>query len=256
MGGRSLRGVPARDSVAYKAWARQAALRPQPAWSPKEQREIQGWAEGRLEDARVAALVTTRDPGSPDVESWVTQFNKKAMAQCARWGHPLQDTEDLVGGFWEYAFRTDLFSKWSPMGARLSSYVFTSFVHYFMQKGALLAMRRVREVSLEDLTAASKGPSPFDAVLVKQMEACLASLGLGLGEPGWLIAQVHVYGRTSEDLAKEVFQGPADAKERKTQGSRLRTRVNRGMNRLRRCLMAESEKLVVARGRPSPLLGA
>lgn len=197
--------------------------------------------DGRERDARVASDLASGRCESAEVRGWIASFNRKALAFCGRWRHTPEDVDDLVQGFWRYAFQARLFAGYSPDRGTLDGYLLVCLRHEFFRHGRRLADRRAREEPVADDALVRPGRSVLDTLetdeALRRMERCLATLGMAVGEAGWLIQQVHLKERSYASLAEQLF--PSEPLEnRRQQENRLRKRQFDALAKLRRCLEA------------------
>ncbi len=218
-----------RGSAPYKAWARRVSLQAPTTWSTIERVEIEQWPEGRLEDTKIAAWLLAGESESPEVQRWVNRFNVKAMMHCTAWQHPFQGAQELIGDFWVWALRTELFSKFSPVRGSLFHFAFKGFRQEFLDWGKRAASDRARQDTLDDqFSTASDALSPLD-VLVREenrrrVQECLSGMGMGVGEAGWLLWQIDLMGSTYGELADTEFDGAVEAGALRVRASRARKR--------------------------------
>jgi DNA-directed RNA polymerase specialized sigma24 family protein len=226
------------DDAAFRAWYLEAVLRDDELLSVAERDEFERWPGGRREDARVAALVVAGRADSPEVRAWVTRFHRTALAYLHRWGRSAEDADDLVQGFWRYAFKTRLFAKYIPRHAALGTYMFRCFVNRVHHE-ARVAAGHTDTVPVEDQVIVAPGPSALEAAEAQELRRrtakCLASLGMAEGEPGWLIQQVHLEERSYASVAEQLFEGEPP-EDRLKQAGRLRKRVFSALAKLRECM--------------------
>lgn len=215
-----------RKGAPYRAWARRAAVADESTWSPEERNEIGSWPDGRLGDARVAGLISTRQYEHPDVEHAIRLLDKKILGYCGVWGYSTSDARDFAQEFWLYFFRTGLVDKYSPFFGAFFAYCWECFRNEFHRNARREAKRREGEVPLTNADGTpvdirSSEPGPFEQLAAKEL------LERGLGqlseEDRWLILMAHVKGRSREWMARELGI---------TVGA-VKTRLSRAMHRLR-----------------------
>jgi hypothetical protein len=192
--------------------------------------------EGRDRDARVAACIASGHCDAAEVRAWISGFHRWAIVYALRWRHTPEDAEELVQGFWRYAFQTHLFEHYSPDRGTLDGFVKECFRHEFYAAGKRLASRRDREAPLDPAFAVRD--DLIDTLetdeAMRQVGRCLGKLGLQVGDAGWLIQQVFLVERSYAEVAEQLFSNEPQPGERLS--TRLRQRVWKGLKRLRECL--------------------
>jgi len=149
-----------------------------------------------------------------------------------------------VWDFWGYTTRTRLFSKYGVHGGALFSYVFQSFRHEFSDYGKRRMKTLQRELPDEPermLTPPSPGLSPEEMAMAREtvgrVDACLALLGMEVGQDGWLLLQMDVMGKRSAELV--TLCGLREGT--------LRTRATRARARFKTLWGAEGGDVAAAR---------
>jgi hypothetical protein len=252
-----------RDTPAYRTWVQKVVLEPsEESWSAETRAELATWPAGRVADARIASLLTTRAQDEPDVSRWVNRFNAIATARAMRFGHPFQDAADLVADFWLWVYAVEparVFSRYTPSRAPLFNFAFRCFDHEFRDWGEALDDERATLVgdSVLDRTASPAPPldelDPEDFEVARprwsqevsrRVRACLGRLGMGIGQPGWLMWQVHI-GRSYRSLSQELSAGEGGMRERTELA--LRQRVFQAKRRFNRLWVAQAGDTMLPR---------
>jgi DNA-directed RNA polymerase specialized sigma24 family protein len=216
----------------------------------------------RNDDVRLAGLLAAADCDVPEARRWMDSFNILAIAHCRRFGHTLEDAEDLVQSFWLWVYARNparVFSQYSPDRGSLLSFALLCIRHAVARPGRQMAdLRRLWDALDEELAVPADSPSPLDVLLeserkeravrnpreveaLRRVNAGLNRLGTEVGEAGWLLCELHVRRRKYLHLAEDLFGTQGAPAQRKRQLSALRQRAFKASQRFVRFLAAERD---------------